>query len=77
MGPRGWIIIVLIFLVAVFIAQNAALVEVKFLAWSLQLSRVLLLLGAVGAGVAIGFFLGWEVFRRRKRPPSPERPPKA
>ena len=41
--------------VAVFTAQNLQVVDVRFLAWKLEISRAILLFGVLG----IGFVLGW------------------
>ncbi len=48
----------LLLLVLVFTLQNASVVEVKFIVWSLQMSQalVIFLTGAVGS--IIGFFFG-------------------
>ena len=51
-------LILLLFLlvsVAVFTAQNWQVVDIRFLAWKLEISRAILLLGLLG----IGFVLGW------------------
>ena len=41
----------------VFVAQNTRVVDVRFLAWSLEMSRAIMLLAVLG----IGFVLGWLV----------------
>ena len=48
--------------VVVFTAQNFQVVDVRFLAWKLEMSRAVLLFGVLG----IGFVLGWlaSSFRR-------------
>jgi uncharacterized integral membrane protein len=52
---------VLIGLVVIFIVQNAAVVEIKFLFWSLEMSRsllifILLCLGVISGWLISGFF---------------------
>jgi uncharacterized integral membrane protein len=48
-------VLFLLLAVAVFTAQNFQVVDVRFLAWKLEMSRAILLLGVLG----IGFVLGW------------------
>lgn len=43
--------------VVIFIFQNTAVVEMKFLFWSLTMSRSLLILIFVGVGIIIGWLL--------------------
>jgi uncharacterized integral membrane protein len=63
---RGWAVIVLVLLIMVFALQNTGVVEVRFLFWSAALSMFMLLLGALAAGALAGFFLGRELFGRKK-----------
>lgn len=42
----------------VFAVQNATVVEVKFLAWSLNVSQALVIFLTGAAGIIAGFFLG-------------------
>ena len=49
------LIIILTSLVATFITQNVAVVEVSFLFWSVSMSRALLIFFLL----VIGFILGW------------------
>lgn len=51
----------LITLIVAFIFQNAAVVEVKFLFWSMQLSRSLLIFILLAIGIIIGTVLGWSL----------------
>ncbi len=60
------VVLVIIVFSAIFLLQNSAVVDIKFLFWKLSMSRVLLLLGSIGAGVIAGFFIGWEVFAGRR-----------
>ena len=50
-------ILVLAGLVVVFVIQNVTIVEIKFLFWSVQMSRSLLIFILL----AIGFVIGWFV----------------
>ena len=49
--------LVLAFLAFVFISQNAETVRVEFLAWSIEMSLVLLAFILLGAGIIIGWLL--------------------
>lgn len=50
-------ILILVGLVAVFIIQNMAIVEIRFLFWSIQMSRSLLMFLLLAIGIIIGWFL--------------------
>jgi uncharacterized integral membrane protein len=49
--------LVLIGMVVVFIIQNVAVVEIKFLLWTLSMSRSLLMFFLLAAGAVIGWLL--------------------
>ena len=49
--------LVLAFLVFLFISQNVEIVRVEFLAWSVEMSLVLLAFIMLGAGIIIGWLL--------------------
>jgi len=51
------LVIVLIF--AIFIVQNAQVVEVRFLFWKAQASRALVLLGTLLLGLIAGWLSRW------------------
>jgi uncharacterized integral membrane protein len=53
--------VLLAVVVVLFTAQNVQVVEVRFLFWRLEMSRVLLLLGVFGAGA----LAGWLAHHRR------------
>ncbi len=53
---------ILIALVLVFVIQNTQVVEYRFLAWKVSMSRALLLLGTFVIGVVVGW-----LSRRLKR----------
>ena len=52
-------------LAVLFIIQNVTVVEIKFLFWSLQMSRALLMFGLLAIGVMIGWFLHSYLNHRR------------
>ncbi len=56
---------ILIALLLVFIAQNAHVVQVKFLFWSISMSRGLVLLGTFLMGVAVTLL--WKLTVKRKK----------
>jgi len=53
---RNSIFVIVLVLVLIFVFQNYQVVEVKFLFWTLAISRALLLLGALLVGVVLGWF---------------------
>lgn len=57
MKIKLWISLVLAFLAFIFITQNTETVNVRFLAWSVEMSLVLLVFIMLGAGVIIGWLL--------------------
>ena len=58
-------LLVIVLLFAVFIVQNAQVVEVRFLFWKTQAPRSLLLLGTLGLGVVAGLFSMWALKKKR------------
>jgi uncharacterized integral membrane protein len=63
-------ILVLVALALVFVLQNVASVDVNFLAWTVSMSRALLIV----ITLAIGFLLGWSLrsystYRKSRRRP--------
>lgn len=51
------LIILFITLIVLFSVQNVEITEVKFLFWSLSISRVLVILGSFTIGVLVGFLI--------------------
>jgi len=75
LSVRGWLIVVLVFMATIFVLQNTEVVEITFLFWRLELSRVILLLGAIALGAIMGVLVGWEIFgKRKKKEPMPPPP---
>lgn len=59
---------VLAFLVVLFIFQNAQPVQVHFLFWTVEISRVVLMAIMLFAGMTISWLLGsWLRYRNRNR----------
>ena len=67
MTAKYVVLLVIVLLFAIFIVQNAQVVEVRFLFWKAQASRSLVLLGTLFLGLVAGWF-----FRlvRKKHPES-------
>ena len=64
---RTLIFICLIVFVLIFVVQNTQVVEFRFLAWTISMSRALMLFGTL----AIGFIAGWllKLPKRKKEQP--------
>jgi len=65
MNSKLILILILACLAGLFIIQNVAVVEIRFLFWSIQMSRSLLILFLVAIGIIIGWFLH-GFFKHRK-----------
>jgi putative membrane protein len=59
--------LVIFILFLLFLLQNAADVDIRFLFWKITMSRILLLLGSLTTGTVIGVLVGWEWFGRNKK----------
>ena len=58
MTPKRIVFLVLGLLFATFIIQNAGVVQVRFLFWSAQASRAIILLGTFVLGIIVGYVAG-------------------
>ena len=58
MKPKLVIALILIVLAVIFVAQNTEVVSVRFLFWTLQMSRIILIAGMFRIGCIVGFLLG-------------------
>ena len=61
---KNIILVILIALVLTFVVQNMQVVEVKFLAWTISMSRALMIFGTLIIGIVAGWLLNFP--RRRK-----------
>ncbi len=59
MTPKRIVLLVLGFLFAIFVVQNAEVVQLRFLFWSTQASRALVLVGTFVLGLVIGWMSAW------------------
>ena len=64
-------------LAVVFIIQNAAVMELRFLFWTLSMSGALLMFLVVSAGIILGWLLNAGFKRRRTSPTINNTPLKA
>jgi len=67
MSFKNIIITIGILLVAVFVVQNAQVVEVRIFLWKTEASRALVLLCTLAAGFFIGLFLGYRIRKKNKK----------
>ncbi len=61
------LILIMMCLLAIFIAQNVAIIQMRFLVWDFFLSRALLVFFAFVAGFIIGWFSSGLLFWRKSR----------
>ena len=59
MTLKGIFILGMAVIFAIFVFQNAQVVEVRFLFWSAQASRALVLIGTLILGLVIGWLSSW------------------
>jgi len=59
--------LVLLLLLLIFIVQNAVVVELHFLFWTLSMSRSLIILFSIFLGVVLGWFLSGFFHRKRQK----------
>jgi lipopolysaccharide assembly protein A len=67
MGYKLVLILVLSGLAVLFIIQNVVVVEVRFLFWSLEMSRSLLMFFLIAIGMIIGWVLHSFFMHRKNR----------
>ena len=61
------LVLILAGLAVLFIIQNVAVVDIRFLFWSMQMSRSLLMFLLLAIGIIIGWFLhGYLKYRKGK-----------
>jgi putative membrane protein len=69
------LILILACLLAIFIAQNVAVIQMRFLAWDFFLSRALLVFFTLVAGFIIGWFASSLICWRRSKAAQPDEKP--
>ena len=65
MTPRNIFLLIIIVLFIGFVAQNAEVVEIRFLFWSFEASRAIILLMTYILGIVTGYLAVW-VMKTRK-----------
>lgn len=66
---RNIVFVCLIALVIIFVIQNTQVVEVRFLAWTVSMSRALMLFGTLVIGIIGGWLLTIPKHEKEKRTP--------
>jgi uncharacterized integral membrane protein len=72
MTPKSIAVIVILFVFAIFVVQNAQVVEVNLLFWSTEASRALVLF----ITFALGLIAGWTssfLFKKKREAPHKEK----
>jgi uncharacterized integral membrane protein len=69
MTPKRIALIIIAILFAVFILQNAQVVEVRFLFWGTEASRAIVLLVTFFLGLVSGWLSGWKHKKPAKNKP--------
>jgi len=66
MTPKRIVFLVIALLFAVFVFQNAEMVEVEFLFWRTEASRALILVGTFLLGLMVGWLTRWLLKKENK-----------
>lgn len=66
MTPKRIGLLVSILLFAIFVGQNAQVVELRFLFWKTAASRSIVLLGTFLVGLAAGWLAKWAFEKHRE-----------
>ena len=72
---RVILILVIMCLIAIFIAQNVSVVQIRFLSWDFFLSRALLVFFTLVAGFIVGWFSGSMLCRNKSKSAKAEKKP--
>jgi uncharacterized integral membrane protein len=67
MNPKLVTVVSLIVLTLLFVLQNAAVVELRFLIWTVAMSRALMVFLRVLIGIGIGWLLRGHVAHKAQR----------
>jgi uncharacterized integral membrane protein len=65
MQYKAYLGLALFLLVVIFIVQNAEVVDIRFLAWKLSMSRALIVFFVLAIGIVIGWITAGHFSRRR------------
>ena len=58
MKPKVIVVLVLLVISLIFIFQNSKVVTIQLLFWTVSASRIIMILGLLFIGFAVGFLLG-------------------
>jgi putative membrane protein len=72
MTPKRIALIIIAILFAVFILQNAQVVEVRFLFWGTEASRAIVLLVTFFLGLVAGWLSVWKQKKPAENKPKPD-----
>jgi uncharacterized integral membrane protein len=67
MRPKYTVLLVVILFVLIILFQNREVVTLRLFFWSIEMSRVILVLITVGLGFILGFVTNAIVGRRRRK----------
>lgn len=67
MNLKLFLMLALIALAAIFIVQNAEVVELRFLFWRIAMSRALMFVFLVLIGISVGWFLRGHMLHKAQR----------
>jgi uncharacterized integral membrane protein len=73
MTPKRIALIIIAILFAIFILQNARVVEVRFLFWGTEASRAIVLLVTFFLGLVSGWLSGWKQKKPAENQPKPNK----
>jgi putative membrane protein len=65
MNYKAYIGLALLLLVLLFIVQNAAVVDIRFLLWTFSMSRSLMIFFVLAIGNAVGWITGGHLQRKK------------
>jgi len=68
-GGKAIIAIAFLVLFIIFVLQNTEIVEITFLFWRFNISRVLVLLVSLAVGGLVGVVVGWGFLAKKKKQP--------
>ena len=74
MTPKGIIAGILLVLVLIVLGQNTEVVTIRLLVWKISMSRIVLMLLSMLAGVVIGFVVARVMGRSRSHASKTHRP---
>jgi uncharacterized integral membrane protein len=74
MNVKAYIGLALLVLVVIFIVQNAAVVDIRFLLWTFSMSRSLMIFFVLAIGIAVGWLTAGHFQRKHNKEEKHNRP---